>query len=111
MYAVAVGPRAKREIGKLDKSTQRRVMRALDKLKEEPRPKGVEKLSQDRRFWRLKVGDHRVIYAIIDDERIVVALVVRHRREVYRDVQRLGALLERIDLESLVSGARLNDPD
>ena len=34
--------------------------------------------------WRIRVGDYRIIYDIDDDERLVVILVVTHRREAYR---------------------------
>ena len=34
--------------------------------------------------WRIRVGDHRVIYEIADEIRIVRVNRVSHRREVYR---------------------------
>lgn len=38
----------------------------------------------ERGRWRVRVGDYRIVYAIKDDELIVLVLRVAHRREVYR---------------------------
>jgi mRNA interferase RelE/StbE len=37
-------------------------------------------------MWRIRVGDYRIVYEIQDDRRIVIILVVAHRRESYRGV-------------------------
>jgi len=34
--------------------------------------------------YRIRVGDHRVVYAVDDGERLVLVARVAHRREVYR---------------------------
>ncbi|MGP0066237.1 MAG: type II toxin-antitoxin system RelE family toxin [Isosphaeraceae bacterium] len=34
---------------------------------------------------RIRVGDYRVIYAVRDDELIVLVVRIGHRRNVYRD--------------------------
>jgi len=36
-------------------------------------------------LWRYRIGDYRLICRIEDRRRVVLALTVRHRREVYRD--------------------------
>jgi mRNA interferase RelE/StbE len=36
------------------------------------------------KYWRIRVGDYRVIYEIGDAVRVVRVNRVRHRREVYR---------------------------
>jgi mRNA interferase RelE/StbE len=46
----------------------------------EPRPPGATKLA-DPDFWRLRVGDLRVIYAIDDGANVVVVLKVARRSE------------------------------
>ena len=37
-------------------------------------------------FWRIRVGDYRVIYEIRDDVLVVVVVRVAHRSFVYRDL-------------------------
>ncbi|WP_269707337.1 type II toxin-antitoxin system RelE family toxin [Klebsiella pneumoniae] len=34
-------------------------------------------------FWRYRVGDYRVLCEIRDDELVILAATIGHRREVY----------------------------
>ena len=64
---------------------QKRIVRALDVLADNPRPSGVVKMAGDDDLWRLRVGDFRIVYEIHDDVLLVMVLRIGHRREVYRD--------------------------
>ncbi|MFQ5421841.1 MAG: type II toxin-antitoxin system RelE/ParE family toxin [Anaerolineae bacterium] len=75
---------AQRQWHRLPANTQARIGKALLALEEEPRPSSVVKLKGAVNRWRIRVGNYRVIYRIDDDEKLVVVLVVAHRREVYR---------------------------
>ena len=86
VWLVVVGPGAERDIRKLDAKAQRQIVAALDKLSANPRRAGVEKLSQRPNFWRMRSGHYRIIYTIEDDVRRVLVLLVRHRRDAYRDL-------------------------
>ena len=92
-YAVHVGPAAKREIKKLAQPDQRLVIRCLEGLALEPRPRGVEKLSHNPRFWRIRAGNYRVIYHIDDEDEVVIVLLARHRKDAYRDIGKLDVRL------------------
>jgi mRNA interferase RelE/StbE len=59
-----------------------RILRAIRKLADNPRPSGCKKL-KGRDEYRIRVGDYRVIYEIHDDVLIVLVIKVAHRREVY----------------------------
>jgi mRNA-degrading endonuclease RelE of RelBE toxin-antitoxin system len=53
----------------------------------EPRPAGVAKLAGTD-FWRIRIADLRVIYAIDDAARLVIVLKVARRSEsTYRRVR------------------------
>jgi mRNA-degrading endonuclease RelE of RelBE toxin-antitoxin system len=53
----------------------------------EPRPAGVAKLAGTD-FWRLRIGDLRVIYLIDETEDLIVVLKVARRSEsTYRRVE------------------------
>ncbi len=57
---------------------------AIDRLAFDPRPQGAKMLVGYRHFWRIRVGDYRVIYSL-DDARVTVLVIhIAHRREVYR---------------------------
>jgi mRNA interferase RelE/StbE len=62
-----------------------RISGKITALAEDPRPSGVEKLSGSAEdFYRIRVGDYRVLYTIQDKVLLVIIIKVRHRREVYR---------------------------
>lgn len=63
-YDIRVAPAAMRQLKKLSRQLQEKVIKCLDGLSTNPRPNGVEKLSQDPRFWRVRVGDYRIVYWI-----------------------------------------------
>jgi mRNA interferase RelE/StbE len=52
-------------------------------LARDPRPPGAKQL-QGRDALRVRVGSYRIIYAVKDDELLVLVVAVGHRRDVYR---------------------------
>lgn len=73
-----------RTIARLPQALRTRMLAALRTLEEEPRPVGCKKLaSVGAGLYRIRVGDHRVIYEIRDRELVVLVVRVGHRREVY----------------------------
>ncbi len=75
---------AARQVRKLDPVTRRRVLTALRALVDDPRGAGTKKLVGMDDGWRLRVGDHRVLYEIYDGQVLVLVFRVAHRREVYK---------------------------
>jgi mRNA interferase RelE/StbE len=72
------------QLQSLDHQIKRRISAKIEELAENPRPSGVKKFQGEANHWRIRVGDHRIIYRI-DGQRVVVAIVrIAHRREVYR---------------------------
>ncbi|HSB05115.1 MAG TPA: type II toxin-antitoxin system RelE/ParE family toxin [Thermodesulfobacteriota bacterium] len=53
-----------------------------------PFPPDLKRLQSKERFYRIRVGDYRIIYQV--DKRILLVLVVSigHRKEVYRRISR-----------------------
>lgn len=96
MYRVEVSPRARRELKRLPRVTQRRIVTRLEALAEDPRPAGCTKLGGAGGLYRVREGDYRLIYAVIDEALIVLALSVAHRREVYAQLAELEKLARRL---------------
>ena len=65
-YVVRIGQAAVREIKECDRKVQEKLVQWFEGLAVEPRPRGVENLSQNPRFWRTRSGDYRVIYYVDD---------------------------------------------
>ncbi len=70
----------------LDRSVARRIKPKVLSLAGEPRPAGAAKLKGHRDFYRIRIGDFRVVYSIDDAHEVVEIVIVAHRREVYRDL-------------------------
>jgi mRNA-degrading endonuclease RelE of RelBE toxin-antitoxin system len=86
-FSVDLAPAAARQLGKLPPGSAAALRGPILALAIEPRPRGATKLAQSA-FWRLRVGDVRVIYAIDDTKRVVVVLRVARRSEsTYRQVR------------------------
>ena len=52
-------------------------------LAENPRPVGAEKLSGEDKY-RVRQGNYRILYEIVDSDLIVTVVRIGNRREVYR---------------------------
>lgn len=86
-YRLTFTPAALRELEKLDAFIRRRVFADIEKLAEDPRPRGVQMLESREKLYRLHVGpgkNYRVIYQIHDDRLLVLVVGVGDRKEIYR---------------------------
>jgi len=64
---------------------QTSVVQALRKLALDPYGAvNVKRLAAASRAYRLRVGDYRAIYQLLDDRQQILVLRVRHRRDAYR---------------------------
>jgi mRNA interferase RelE/StbE len=83
-YTVELSSAATKSLRKLDVPQRLRIAGAIELLSFEPRPPGATMLrGGERGRWRVRVGDHRIVYAIEDARLIVLVLRIGHRREVY----------------------------
>jgi mRNA interferase RelE/StbE len=82
-YAVEVAPRVWDDLKKLPKADVRRIVARLEKLRDDPRPPGAEKLKGSDEY-RVRQGDYRIVYTVHDVIRLVRVARVGNRRDVYR---------------------------
>jgi mRNA interferase RelE/StbE len=84
-YAVEIEPAAWQSIMALPQRTQERIFNAIEALEDNPRPGGMKALKGSwRGFYRVRVGDYRVVYTVEDDRLVVVVVKVADRKDVYR---------------------------
>ena len=85
-YEILLTPGARRDLAGLPIAAKRRIAQAIDGLVVNPRPPGSRLLagSPSERIWRLRVGEHRVLYEIRDARLLVLVIRVAHRRDAYR---------------------------
>lgn len=77
--------KARKQLAKLDNSVKRRIFDYMDDVAklENPRERGKMLVGNLMGFWRYRVGDHRLLCRIRDQELVVVVVEIGHRREVY----------------------------
>lgn len=86
MYKLVLSNKAKKQLKKLDRPIALLIAKNLKKnLDNSINPKfQCKTLVGDKKgLWRYRVGNYRVICDIRDNELIVLALEVGHRRQVY----------------------------
>jgi len=83
-FRLEFAPAAIRELEKLDPGVGRKVLSDIEKLKIDPRPRGVEKLETKEKLYRVYVGpgkNYRAIYQI--REGILLVVVVKGSASAY----------------------------
>ena len=83
MYAVEFLPSAARALARLDRVVQLRIASRIDRVADDPRADAVKLRGTDD-VWRVRVGDHRILYTIEDRRLVILVVKVGHRRDVYR---------------------------
>ena len=84
IYEVSLTPAAARQLRKFDPQVRRRVQAAIELLATEPRPPAATRLVGGKGEWRVRTGDYRIVYEIVDEQLLVLVLTGGHRREVYQ---------------------------
>jgi mRNA interferase RelE/StbE len=83
-YAVVFARSARKELERLSAATADRILRRIEALATNQRPRGTKKLVGSGNLWRLRVGDYRIVYGIDDEARLVDVIAVRHRKDAYQ---------------------------
>ena len=78
--------RAVRQLRSIPQPAALTILRAVALLGDDPRrpDADIKKLAGYSDRYRLRVGDYRVIYEIVDEQLIILVVGVGHRRGAYR---------------------------
>jgi mRNA interferase RelE/StbE len=82
-YSVLIKRSAAKELERLPEKIRRQIVSRITALAVQPRPTGCEKLTGED-LYRIRQGDHRIVYSIADAELIVHVIRIANRRDVYR---------------------------
>jgi mRNA interferase RelE/StbE len=83
-YSILLAPPAERQLKALAEPTQKRIVKLLRTLQDNPRPQGVKKLAGEEDLYRIREGDYRIVYAIQAKKLIVQVVKIGDRKKVYR---------------------------
>lgn len=82
-YRIVIKKSAAEEIEKIQKKDRVRIIEKIRSLASDPQPVGSKKLSGQEKY-RIRQGNFRILYQIIDDELIISVVKVGHRRAIYK---------------------------
>ncbi len=86
VWRVKFSETARRQLKKLEKQSQRDILKYLKKrieTNEDPHRYGAPLRRSLLGLWKYRVGDYRIICEIQPEEIVVLVLRVGHRRKVY----------------------------
>ena len=86
-YRIEVSATAEKQIRKLQREDQVRVLRAIRALAPEPNPPGSRKVRGYEDVFRIRAGTYRILYRIVGRRLLVIILKIGHRREIYRSLR------------------------
>jgi mRNA interferase RelE/StbE len=81
VYEIIFSQKAKKQLFKLEKVIQERIISALERIRIRPEAY-ITKLIGDPGY-KLRVGDYRVIMDIDKDNLLILVIKVGHRRNIY----------------------------
>ena len=82
-YRITYKGSVAKELRKIDRQTQKRLLAAIEGLATNPRPDGVKKLKSKYDQYRIRVGNYRIVYEIADGQLHVLVLRVAHRKKMF----------------------------
>lgn len=87
-YALVYHPDIKtKDITLINRDISRRIERAIEtRLSTDPRRYGEPLRRTLKGYWKLRVGDYRVVFKVVKNE--VWIFGIMHRRDVYRRIEK-----------------------
>ena len=82
-YKIVPTPKFAKNFKKLDSFVRKQIKSYLNRVTQNPRAKGKALVANRTGQWRYRIGAYRVIVNIQDNELIILALEVGHRRDIY----------------------------
>jgi mRNA interferase RelE/StbE len=82
MYVIEISDKADKELNKLEKDDKERIIKALERIR--IRPEHFLQRLVGSPYYRMRVGDYRLICDLKRQELVVVVIEVGHRERVYK---------------------------
>ena len=82
-YTLQIDDKVLKDLKKIDKTWQKRILSKIKSVLTEDPHSGKKLVGDLSSFYRLRVGDYRIIYAIIEETVVVEVIKIRHRKNVY----------------------------
>lgn len=82
-FELVVRPSVAKDTRDIPPGELKKILRRIESLCENPRPPGCVKLA-GMEYYRIRQGNYRIVYEILETQLRVIVVKVGHRRDVYR---------------------------
>jgi mRNA interferase RelE/StbE len=82
LYEIIFSQKAKKQLFKLEKNIQERIITALERIRIRPEAY-ITKLVGDPGF-KLRIGNYRVLMDINNNNLLILVIKVGHRKDIYK---------------------------
>ncbi len=83
-YRIVIKKSAAKEIERIDRKDRIRIVEKIRSLASEPHPAGSKKLSGQEKY-RIRQGNYRILYQVLNEELVIHVVKVGHRRDIYKN--------------------------
>jgi mRNA interferase RelE/StbE len=83
VYSIVFDKKVLKDFKKIDSVWQKRIVEKIDEILVNTPYEGKKLVGNMSNFYRLRVGDYRIVYEIIEDIVTIEIIKVAHRKEVY----------------------------
>lgn len=87
-WRIEMMPSARRDLNRLKEAAASAVLETIDHIEDAPQRMGKPLRLELEGLWSARRGTYRVIYRILERERLVQIITIDHRADVYRRVRR-----------------------
>lgn len=81
MYNILFSDKAKKQLEKLDRQIQERIIKSLERIRVRPEAYITKLVGSSA--YKFRVGDYRVILDIYKDKLLILIIKIGHRRNIY----------------------------
>ncbi len=83
-YKIEITATAEKSLNKIPRRDLKKVVEAIQVLAISPFPSGCRKLKGEEDVYRVRQGNYRIIYEVIDTKLVVLVLKIGHRKDIYK---------------------------
>ncbi len=86
MYKISLHKRAKRQIKKIDIRRKNDIIDAIERLQKDPYKLKLVKLHKTPLTFRVRIGNYRITFIIIEKTKRINVRQIRHRQWDYKKI-------------------------
>ncbi len=83
-YKIEISRSAEKQLKKLPRGDQPRIVEAVLAIADEPVQRGARKIAVYDDVFRIRVGRYRILYSVSSGKLVIIILKIGHRKDVYR---------------------------